>query len=254
MPDTGELVVATIERITHYGAYVSLDEYNREGLLHISEISSTWVRNIRDYVRESQKVVLKVLRVDAEKGHIDLSLRRVSKRERREKLLSWKKDRKAESLLRSAAEKLEVPIDQIYEKAGTAIEKEYGLYKGLEKTASEGEGVLLKLGIPKNIATTLAEIAKDKIKTPMVKIRGMLELQCTKPDGARLIREALLSTQKIHPQGASINVSVIAPPRYRIEVFAENYKAAEKTLKRAVETAIGNITKSGGRGAFERET
>ncbi len=46
-----------------------------EGLLHVSEISSSWIRNIRDFVREGQKMVLKVLRVDLEKGHIDLSLR-----------------------------------------------------------------------------------------------------------------------------------------------------------------------------------
>jgi len=50
-PEAGELVVATVERIADYGAYVMLDEYGREGLLHISEISSTWVKNIRDFIR-----------------------------------------------------------------------------------------------------------------------------------------------------------------------------------------------------------
>ena len=49
------------------------------------------------YVK-NQKVVLKVLRVDFEKGHIDLSLRRVTKRERIEKIMSWKKERKSEAL------------------------------------------------------------------------------------------------------------------------------------------------------------
>ena len=67
-PEVGDLVVATVRRIVDYGAYVHLDEYGKEGLLHISEISSSWVRNIRDHVREGQKVVLKVLRVNPEKG------------------------------------------------------------------------------------------------------------------------------------------------------------------------------------------
>ena len=93
LPEAGELVVGTIIRIMPYGAYAALDEYDgAEGLLHISEISSRWVKNIRDHVRERQKAVLKVLRVDREKRHIDLSLRRVNEREKREKLLAWKRE------------------------------------------------------------------------------------------------------------------------------------------------------------------
>ena len=105
-PEPGDLVIATIETVTDYGAYAKLDEFDKRGLLHVSEISSSWISNIRDFVREGQKMVLKVLRVDLEKGHIDLSLRRVTKRERIEKVLSWKKERKAEALLRGVAEKL----------------------------------------------------------------------------------------------------------------------------------------------------
>ncbi len=55
-PEVGDIVVATVTRIVGHGAYVSLDEHNgKEGLLHISEISSRWVRNIRNHVRERQK-------------------------------------------------------------------------------------------------------------------------------------------------------------------------------------------------------
>src|SRR4030066_358090 len=99
-PEIGDLIIATIETVTDYGAYAKLDEYNKRGLLHVSEISSSWIRNIRDFVREGQKMVLKVLRVDLEKGHIDLSLRRVTKRERIEKILSWKRERKADALIK----------------------------------------------------------------------------------------------------------------------------------------------------------
>ena len=90
-PEPGDLVIATVETVADYGAYVKLDEYDKKGLLHVSEISSSWIRNIRDFVREGQKVVLKVLRVDPEKGHIDLSLRRVTKREKIEKIMIWKR-------------------------------------------------------------------------------------------------------------------------------------------------------------------
>jgi len=254
-PEVGDLVIATIERITDYGAYVRLDEYSKEGLLHISEVSSGWIRNIRHVVREGQKVVLKVLRVDAAKGHVDLSLRRVTRSEKREKILSWKKDRKSDSLLRSASEKLKIPLEEIYEKGGALIEHEFGgIYEGLEKAAKEGAEALLGIGVPKEMAETIAEIAKEKIRITMVKVKGTLKLQCTKPKGVALIQEALLSAQEIEkPLGARVRVYVVAPPRYRIEVSAEDYKEAERILQRAAETVLMNMTKVGGEGAFERE-
>ena len=58
-PEPGDLVIATVQSVTDFGAYAKLDEYNKRGLLHRSEISSSWIRNIRDFVREGQKLVLK---------------------------------------------------------------------------------------------------------------------------------------------------------------------------------------------------
>ena len=254
-PEVGELVVATVKTITGYGAYVVLDEYGTEGLLHISEISSTWVRNIRDFAREKQKVVLKVLRVDPRKGHVDLSLRRVGKQQRREKIRFWKKDRRAESLLRDASEKLNMSVEEINEKAGAPIQKRFGrLYEGLEKTAKEGAKALIKIGIPEEIAVTLAEIAKERIRITRVRITGLLELECTKPEGAVFIRDALLSAQKIRKsKETEVRVYTVSPPSYRIEVLAENYKKAEDLLQNAADTVLENITKAGGEGTYKRE-
>ncbi len=254
-PEVGDLVVATVRRVVDYGAYVYLDEYGKEGLLHISEISSSWVRNIRDHVREGQKVVLKVLRVNPEKGHVDLSLRRVTKRERIEKLYQWKHERRAESLLRSAAEKLGLTPEQIYEKAGVILEEKFGgLYEGLERAVREGAEALVKAGVPKEIAATLEEIAKEKIRVPMVKIKGVFELQCYKPNGVNVIKDALLSAKKVSEgSNAQVRLYVVAPPRYSIEVLAEDYRKAEQILEKAKEAVLESISKLGGQGSFKRE-
>lgn len=253
-PEEGDLVIATVKSITDYGAYVALDEYQKEGLLHVSEVSSGWVRNIRNFVREGQKLVLKVLRVDAEKGHIDLSLRRVTQRERKEKILLWKKERKADSLLRSASEELKISPQEIYEKVGTILEKEFGgIYEGLEKTAREGAEILLKSGIPEKTATVIEKIAKEKIKVPMVKVKGTVSLQCPKANGVNLIRDSLLGAQKIESKGAKIYTYVVAPPKYRVVVSAADYKEAEELLDRVTEAVIKNIEKVGGQGTFKRE-
>jgi translation initiation factor 2 subunit 1 len=254
-PEVGDLIVATVNRIVDYGAYVYLDEYGKEGLLHISEISSSWIRNIRDHVREGQKLVLKVLRVNPEKGHIDLSLRRVTKREKIEKIYLWKRERKAESLLRSAAEKLGLPPEQLYEKAVAIIEEKFGgVYEGLEKVVKEGSQILVEAGVPEEIATVLEEIAKEKIRVPMVKIKGVFELQCLKPDGAKIIKEALLVAKKVVKQpSAQVKLYIVAPPHYAIEIFAEDYKKAERILEKATEAVLRKIRELGGQGSFKRE-
>jgi translation initiation factor 2 subunit 1 len=253
-PEAGDLIIATIQNVTDYGAYAQLDEYNKQGLLHISEISSSWIRNIRDFVREGQKLVLKVLRVDTEKGHIDLSLRRVTKRERIEKMMSWKKERKAEALLRSVAEKTGLTPEEAYEKAGAAVEKEYGLYEGFEKSIKEGVEVLTGIGIPEEIANAFAEVARERIHVPLVKVKGIVEVSCMKPDGVRLIKEAFSTAKKTEKsRNAKLRFYVIAAPKYAIEVLADNYKHAEDVFQKVAENIVSNVTKAGGHGAFRRE-
>ena len=253
-PEVGDLVIATVQDVTDFGAYAKLDEYDKRGLLHISEISSSWIRNIRDFVREGQKIVLKVLRVDVEKGHIDLSLRRVTKRERIEKIMFWKRERKAETLLRSVAEKTGLSLEEAYEKAGTPMEKEYGLYEGFERAVKEGAVALTKIGVPDELATAIAEIAKERMHVPMVKVKGIIELRCMKPKGVKIIKEAFLNAKKAEKsREAKLRFYVVAAPKYRIEVMAENYKNAEAVLQKVAENVVSNVVKAGGQGVFRRE-
>jgi translation initiation factor 2 subunit 1 len=253
-PEFGDLVIATIESVMDYGAYANLDEYNRRGFLHISEISSARIRNVRDFVRENQKMVLKVLRVDVEKGHIDLSLRRVTKRERIEKIKCWKKDRKGEALLHAVAEKAGLPIHEVYQKAGVILEEKYGLYEGFEKVVKEGVEVLTKLDIPEDLAKVIAQVAEERIRIKMVKVRGVLEVRCMKPNGVKCIQDALIGAGKSHKaKDAKIEFCVIAAPRYSVEVSADNWKRAEELLEKVSESVVTNITKAGGHGSFKRE-
>jgi len=255
LPEVGELVVGTVTRIVPYGAYVTLDEYNNvEGLLHISEVSSSWVKNIREHVRERQKTVLKVLRVDAAKLHVDLSLRRVNDRERREKLLQWKQEKRGRKLLSLAAEKMHVTPEEAYEKIGRLIEDSFeNIYLGLEKAAESGESVLTKCGVPSDWAGVLSEMARAKIKIPKVKIRGTLELTCTKSDGVTTLKNVFAKARNLKkPEGSDVRMFTVGAPKYRIEVTAESYKEAEALLERAVQTALKTIKAEGGEGKFSR--
>jgi len=251
-PEAGELVIATIKTVMDYGVYANLDEYNKKGFLHISEISSARIRNIRDFVRENQKMVLKVLRVNVEKGHIDLSLRRVTKRERIEKIKCWKKDRKGDTLLYVVGERAGLSKEEIYQKAGAILAEKTGIYEGFEKAIKDGAESLVKLGIPEDIAQLIAQVADERIKVKMVKLTGILEVRCMKPNGVRCIQEAFRSAKKASgSRSAKIEFSVIAAPKYRVEVAADNWKSAEAVLKKVTQNVVDNITTAGGHGEFK---
>ena len=250
-PEVGELVLCTVTRITPYGVYATLDEYDKvEGFLHISEVSSRWVKNIREHVREGQKTVLKTLRVDPSKLHADLSLRRVNDRERKEKLLQWKQESRGRKLLDLAAEKMHIPPEEAYEKVGRLIEDNFeNIYLGLEQTVEKGESILTKYGVPSEWASLLTEVAREKIKIPKIKVRGNLELTSMKPEGVNVLKNVFAKANNVKkPEGSNIKVFTIGAPKYRIEVTAENYKEAENLLDRFVQTALKTIKAEGGEG------
>jgi translation initiation factor 2 subunit 1 len=253
-PEVGYLVIATVENVTDFGAYVKLDEYDKKGLLHVSEISSSWIRNIHDFVRAGQKVVLKVLRVDPEKGHIDLSLRRVTKREKIEKLMAWKKERKAEALLSSVAERTGLSAEEVYEKAGVLMKKELSLYEAFEKAVVEGANALTEMGMPEKLANAFVEVATERIRVPMVKVKGIVELRCMKPNGVNIIKDAFMDARRAEKsREGKIHFYVVAAPRYCIEVLSENYKLGETLFQRVAESVVSNVVKAGGKGSIRRE-
>jgi len=254
-PKVRELVVATVDRVTNYGAYVILDEYGKEGLLHISEISPGWVRNIRDFVREGQKLVLKVLRVDPRKGHIDLSLKRVDEFEKRRKFLEWKRERKALGILKIIAKETGKNFDEIYDILGEPLEEEFGeLYVGLEAVAKNGIKILIEVGVPEGLAEKAFEVISERIKPKIARVKGIFEIECRKPNGVEIIKEALINAFKSAQKHTSnVKIYTIGAPRYRIEIIAEDYGTAEKALKEAIETASNYIKHSGGDIKFRRE-
>ena len=106
LPEPGDLVLATVKQVTSHGAYVELGEYQgMMGFLHVSELSTGWVRHIDRYVRVNLKIVLKVIRVNTVRKEVDLSLRNVTGDERKKKIIEVKRDDKAKGIIEIVKEK-----------------------------------------------------------------------------------------------------------------------------------------------------
>jgi translation initiation factor 2 subunit 1 len=268
-PEKGDLVICTVQQLESFGAFVTLDEYgDKEGLIHIGQVSSGWVKHLRDHVREGQKIVCKVLYVDTRRGHIDLSLKAVKEGQKRERIKEWKNEKKAKKWLTLA---LTTPTAAV--KAGTeeleAIEltllDAYGsLYDAFEDVVREGKSVLLELGIAPEYVDAIDEVAHANVKLPSVQISGYVELKSPLPNGVEAIKEALLTAETLireqlsakapdaSTEGTSVECFYIGAPRYRIRVTAPNYKEAESILSEAATTAISFVKQHGGSGKFFR--
>ncbi|MDI6887660.1 MAG: translation initiation factor IF-2 subunit alpha [Candidatus Thermoplasmatota archaeon] len=233
-PDKGELVMATVKELKDFGVFAELDEYgNKRGFIHISEIASGWVRHIQDYIRENQKVVCKVLKVDPAKLHIDLSLKQVNEHQRNEKIQEWTQEQKAEKLFAILAEKLNKDLSSCYKEFGLQLIREYGnLYLSFEDAAVGGEKGLEQRGFKGSWVKSFVEIAKENIKLPEVEISGVIEI--TSALGIERIKKALLAAE----ESKNVTIQYIGAPKHRIVVKAEDYKTAEQELKKALERAM----------------
>jgi len=249
-PDEGELVVCTVENVKDFAAFVTLDEYaDKAGLIHISEVAKGWIKYIRDFVREGQKVVCKVLNVNPDRGHIDLSLKDVNEHQRREKIQEWKNEQKAGKWIGFAAESAGSSPEEIER----AFYNEYGLlYPAFEDIAVRGRAALEQFDFDTNIKDALLSVAHENVKIPRVTVTGYLVLSSSRPDGVNIIRRALRSAQP-SVDDVDIEIHYIGAPKYRIKVTAPDYKTAEKAIEKASRAAIGVMERAEGTGEFIRK-
>lgn len=255
-PEEGEFVVATVKNIHHYGAFLSLDEYpGKDGFMHISEVAPTWVRNIRDHLKEGQKVVAKVIRVDLSKGHIDLSLKRVNQQQRKAKLQEYKRAQKAEKLLEMVAQKLGKSFNEAWEAVWVPLEEGYGeVYAAFEDAAQNGKEVLEGL-IPEEWIDPLYEAISAYVEIPTVTIDAEFEITVPTPNGVEVIKEALIKARDRANEEEEIEVkfSYQGAPRYRIDVTAPDYYKAEEVLESIAEEILRVIKKAGGEASLIRK-
>ena len=253
-PEEGELVVGTVVKVQGFGAFISLDEYPRkEGFIHISEIATGWVKRIRNHVREKQKIVCKVLNVDATKNHIDLSLKRVNEHQRRDKIQEWKSSQKAEKLFEMVAENLGKTTQQCYRDFGNELVKKYGTLFGAFEECAYDCTTFQNDGFTGKWLSEFEKIAKENITIPFVEIKGMITITSWLADGINHIREALALGEKSEYEDVTIHIRYIGAPRYLITVKAPDYKVAEDQMKKAVDRVETYIKQYKGECEFKRE-
>jgi translation initiation factor 2 subunit 1 len=248
-PETGDIVLCTVKRILHNSVFVGLDEYdNKEGIIHISEISPGRIRTIREFVKEGKKIVCKILRINEAHGNIELSLRRVNMALRIKKNEEVKLEQKAEKILEAVAKNLKTSLEEIYKKSGSLIIKEYGsLNACFQEVVMEGEKVLTKINIDKKVASQLAEIIKQRIKPPEIKVSQIVTVKNSLPNGIEEIKKAFIKTEEhAIKRGYDTSIIYLGSPRFRITIKAPDYKKANTEMEDVIKTLTTSVEKSNG--------
>ena len=248
MPEQGEIILATVTKVMDHGAYVTLDEYDDvQGFLHISEIAPGWIRSVNRFVKDGEKKVLLVKKVKA--GDIDLSLKQVSKDQKKQKLKEVKKYEKGKTLLQNVQDKAKLTDEEVEKIEDKIYTKFDSVYDAFMEIARNGIGVIKELKLAKKTTAAVEEIC-SKIKLPSVEIRGIMEITNNKSDGVEIIKKTLLDVIK---KDSAMDITYLGAPKYRISITSEDFKSAEKSLKPIIEEIQTNIEKKKGLFKFTRE-
>ena len=228
MPEQDELVLSTVKKIMPYGAFCTLDEYsNREAFVHISEVAPRWIKNIHEFLREGQHLVAKVYHIEAEKGQIDLSLKRVTESERKAKIEGSRRERRADKLFEVALKIAKSTKNEEIAARQALIEKHGSVVDALDVIGEQGEAALAGTKIEKGLLKALLEVASKNARKALVEINGILTLSSYSPDGVEEVKR-ILSQPK--PQGVEFSTLYLGAPKYQLRAVADDFKKAEKAM------------------------
>lgn len=211
-PEVDDVVMVQVKSIAEMGAYVTLLEYNNiEGMILLSELSRRRIRSISKLIKVGRQEPVMVLRVDKEKGYIDLSKRRVSQEDVVECEERFNKSKMVHSIMRHTCESINADIETLYKDVGWPLYKKFGhAFEGfkiivkdpeavlgqLTKEVDDGVGGLKAVSVMSDeMQDTLVKNIRRRMTPQPLKLRADVELTCFTYDGVIQIKEAMRAAE-----------------------------------------------------------
>lgn len=229
-PNVGEVVIIKITKCTEIGVYVELVEYNNiEGLIMLGELSKKKIKSLGTYVKPNTIDAAIVIRVDEEKGYIDVSKRKIEQREFEESFTQYTRNKIAHNVM--------VVVCRAWEKSINDLYTEY-----FQKSASYGSIYNYFLKINNNdINDPIAEFVKKKFALPKFKVRADVDVCSYK--GVDDVKNALKVAKTVDEK---IDVVLLKMPIYNISITVTDKDEGLRKIKEACELVKQEIEKFGG--------
>lgn len=244
LPRHGGLVLVVVGKITNFGAYCKLIEYdNVEAFLPIREVSSGWIKNIREYIHEGQKLVCYVHNVDKDKGTIDISLKRVSPKDSKEKIRSYNLEKRLNALFAQTLKKEKYSGNK--DELGEAIKQEFGTYTSMMENAVGNTPEFAQSKIPKKIKDAFVKVLEQNRKQKKYFVSYIATIYTYNTEsGATELRNLMKEIKE-----TGIELGYIGAPKYRLFAEGTDYVDAEAKISKVQELINSKLKK----GVFEIE-
>jgi translation initiation factor 2 subunit 1 len=249
-PEIEEVVMVNVRNIAEMGAYVTLLEYNNiEGMILLSELSRRRIRSVNKLIRVNRNEVVMVLRVDKEKGYIDLSKRRVSPEDIQKCEDRFNKAKAVHRVLRQVADQKKLVLKTLYQQVGWPLYKKYGhCYDAFKLVLTDQEDVFSELpNVDPETKDTLVDYIKKRLAPQPIKVRSDVEVTCFTYEGIDAVRDSLMAGQAVGTPEAPIKIKLIAPPMYVITTMTLDKDLGVALLKKALELVTEQILAKGGK-------
>jgi len=253
--------MVNVQSIAEMGAYVRLLEYNNiEGMILLSELSRRRIRSINKLIRVGRDECVVVIRVDKEKGYIDLSKRRVSQEEAKHCENKYSKAKCVHSILRHTVELLhqsknDVDFEDLFQRSAWAFDKKYKRDNekypasyDIFKRAVDDPGVLDELDLTPTERSILLKNIRRRLTPQAMKIRADVEVSCYAYEGVDAVKRALKEGLACSTEEHAIKINLIAPPLYVITTQSldrvqglEAVQSAMDAIKDSIKAADGNF-------------
>lgn len=259
-PEVDDVVMVQVKNIAEMGAYVSLMEYNGiEGMILLSELSRRRIRSVSKLIKVGRQEPVMVLRVDKEKGYIDLSKRRVSPEDIAACEEKYNKSKMVHSIMRHVSEICGADVVELYETIAWPMYRKYGhAFEAFKIIGQDPEAILGELTKTNEAGETVPAVTpavKDALilnirrrmtPTPL-KIRADVELTCFAYDGVLHIKAAMKASESVSRNDVQIKMKLVAPPLYVLTTQTLDKDAGITLLNEAVEKCKESIEANKGR-------
>jgi len=232
--EVGDIIICTVDRIVGTVVFVKMHgvgiKEGTEGSIIFSEVAPGRIRNIRDYIVPKKKIVCKVLRISG--NHVDLSLRRVTQKEKKEMLEQEKQEKSYTSILKRLfeEEKTKKIINDIL-----AEEKLFDFFQEVKENPKKLEKIMSKEDSQK-----LLEILKTQKQKKAI-VKKEISLTTTNSEGLELIKKILSSSGS----SKDTEIKYISAGKYSLKAEAEDLKSAGNKIKEIIEEIEKSAKKHG---------
>lgn len=238
-PEEGEIVVARTHSTDENVLCMKLVEYgDTPGLVLSNELSKKRIRSMHQITKIGSMEVCQVLRVDGAKGHIDLSLKKVGEKEKKECLENASRNKLAYQIMVKAAKLANVPLKTLYEEMGYPKTQEYGsLYMYFVEMKDDMHAL-----DKEKYGEYFSRVIEEQFKASAFKVR--IDVDVTMPkDGVNAIKMAFRQASDVDD---SLELNLLRTPTYSIVKVSDNKENGFANVNAASERVRKYVEEHGG--------